>query len=160
MPSGLYFFATKKDLVDVFKCVDNDIKIDYFEAEYYSSPNNIPRYSFSTIPNLGISINGDHAERLLYAIISSIQIFSHEVIQNSETKYSVLGDNHNIITIWPGGLYKNECLIEGRIDMLYNPTDEAIAIYKIFVKHFKRNFTKIRRYYMGTVVNLSPAYEH
>jgi hypothetical protein len=147
---GMLFFATENDLRKTLGCINDEFPMEFIEYEFYDSLDDIKRLTVDTIPNLGTSQYGSHVDRPMTVIRADEQIIADEVHQGDITRYTVKNIyNPGSVTMWLGGFYGTECLVEGRVDAL-NKTEEAQHLMKLFRKYFRRNSArKVGSHYIG-----------
>jgi hypothetical protein len=150
MSKEFFFYATKNDLLIGIQNFEETRPVDYIPVELYNDPN-IPKYeSINKYESLGINYSGNHQSELLLILDKGIRVNVRGVSQQrGGIKYAFdQSNNHTSIVFWPGGIYKNECLINGHVNTI---SDDRISLelYKEFRKKVTKGFKKIKGYYFG-----------
>ena len=151
MSKHIPFFATKEDLLPVLKSVEALFDIQY--AQCIRVPETgVPIYpSAEMIPDLSIAHIGDQNHNPFYMLIESgVMPITYSVKQRRGGVNVFLNQSSHLrsIVLIPGGIYGDNCIIAGDAS---NISEEAWArdLYKAFAKAIRKDFKKIRAYYIG-----------
>jgi len=152
----LLFFATKDDIIQVFKILENTKSFHFVLLN--NIPNGVP-YIYSSITeleNLSISMFGDTNQEKAYLIIQkNISPIIRKVEQyNGEIKYIIDQYSHpDSILFKAGGIFGDfECIISGQISTISN-TEWSQKMYASLSKEIKKQFKKSKPYYIGESIS-------
>ena len=151
MAKEVFFFFTKKDIINVIENVEQILSLKYVEAKSYSSDKANEYVSLVEYKKLGINKSGDHQTESFLVVDEAYKIVKREVRQfDGSTKYFVNQmNNEESILLWPGGIFDNKYLICGHIGTVYQ-NEKSKQIFNAFQKAIKNQCkTKVGRYYLG-----------
>jgi hypothetical protein len=152
MTRRFFFFATKRDLLEILTEMEKTKKVQYIENKIYDKQKYTIHKSIIEFKDLGINKTGDHNSPMYLVIGSTDSIISEAVRQSGtgETKYFInSSDNKGSINFNPGGFYGNEYLIHGQVTTLNYADKKAEELYKIFKKAFSKKCKKIKNWHFG-----------
>lgn len=152
---ALIFFATRDELIDIFKDVSKKIDFKLFRIDDIHN-NQIEVYeSIDEIEDIGISIAGDQLLGKHYLLIpKNKEPKRRKVILrsgNGLTYHADQGNNPSSVLLMPGGVYKNyEAIISGEINTV-SKDEWSQELYKILSKEFKKKFKRINVPYVSPI---------
>jgi hypothetical protein len=140
------FYATASDMQPGLAKIEQSMPLEYVRAGMFPTGDIIRYPSARAIPNLGISPKGQGAtiDGHNYIVVpSGASIVVEEVPQRRGGLNFVIDHRQNPSVIFrPGGMFGRDCLVAGEVGT--PRTDEiSLAIWKLFSKHFFREFVKI-----------------
>lgn len=151
MSQHIPFFATKEDILPVLKSIEALFDIQY--AQCIRVPETgVPTYpSAEMIPDLSIAHAGDQNHNPFYMLIESgVTPITYSVKQRRGGVHVFLNQSSHLrsIILVPGGLHGDNCVIAGNASNI--STDPwARDLYKFVAKAIRKEFTKVRSYYVG-----------
>lgn len=146
------FFATKNDLLGVLQlaCEKMDFSLSCLSAE--SGSIHVYRDA-RNIDDLSIAKHGDQNHEPLYMLVEpEVEPATRKVEQRSGgVKVFFDQSSHPVsVSLRAGGVMDSlNCIIAGQIGTISN-TDWSNELYKILFSSFKKRFTKIKSFYVGT----------
>ena len=143
---ALIFFATRDELIDIFKDVSKKIDFKLFRIDDIHN---------NQIEDIGISIAGDQLLGKHYLLIpKNKEPKRRKVILrsgNGLTYHADQGNNPSSVLLMPGGVYKNyEAIISGEINTV-SKDEWSQELYKILSKEFKKKFKRINVPYVSPI---------
>jgi hypothetical protein len=148
----LSFFATKNDLLKALEAVTS--KADFVFVCMSRSENSLPVVyeTANAIPDFAVALHGDlNKEDFCLLIEPNVEPKVREVEQrNGGVKYFLDQGSHPIsVVLKPGGVLNDaECIISGQIGTI-SQDKWSEEIYKIISASFRKQFTKIKSFYVG-----------
>ncbi|MEW6079175.1 MAG: hypothetical protein AB1724_15310 [Thermodesulfobacteriota bacterium] len=134
------FFATENDLNSLLERVSSKRAIQIIPCGLFDAPEIKPS---TEVSKLNPGSNYLVADRNL-----SVEIRAVPQRKGGE-KYAVDQlSNQKTVVLRPGGLVDARCLIAGQIGTTIEETT-SLEIYKLFVSELRRQFIKIKSYYVG-----------
>jgi hypothetical protein len=107
--------------------------------------------SSAHIPHVGCAMVGDHNREPFYLVIdSAIEAEARTVQQrNGETRFFFDQQlNPRSVVLKPGGVYQQTFIIAGQIGT-GTSAKESEDLLKVFAKELRRQFSKVKSYYVG-----------
>ena len=148
---SIHFFATKRDLEAILALVESQRHIKYTEAGMFDTPETTTFASGVQIPNLGLAPSGDHNLEPFWLITDANVKVEMEVVpqRRGGTRYGIdPGLNPESVVIWPGGVFKDSCVIAGQIGTsMINPT--SMELLNLFARAIRRQFKRIKSFFVG-----------
>jgi hypothetical protein len=146
-----FFFATHIDLQGVFATVEGDAPLSYYECGNYEIPTLHTYLAGLQIPHLGESESGGRAIRQLLVAEPEYQIRIEAVRQRRGGVLHFVDARRNpdVAILNPGGIFRDECVIQGEIAALANPSPKSRQIYRRFHRAMRFAFRRIDMYYVG-----------
>jgi hypothetical protein len=147
----LYFFATKADLELLLRPVESKKPLQFLVAGMFDSPNLDPMQSLLTSPNLGHLDVGDWNLAACYLVASRESSVEVRPVpqRRGGVKYAVDQlTNPSAIVFRPGGAFGETCLIGGQVGT-GSEDPSSLELFDTFRKEIRRQFTKIRSFYVG-----------
>ena len=151
MTRRFFFFATKKDLLEILTEMEKTTNVQYIKYKRYNNPDFIIHKSITEFENLGISKTGEHHSPW-YIVMDSTETIISEKKQFStgEIVYHVYPfHNKHSIDFSPGGFYGSELLVHGEVVTMYYEDKKVEELYKTFKKAFSKKCKKIHNWYFG-----------
>ena len=151
MTRRFFFFATKKDLLEILTEMEKTTNVQYIKRERYNKPDFIIHKSITEFEDLGISEFGDQGSPM-YIVMDSTETIISEKKQFStgEIVYHVYPvDNKHSIEFSPGGFYGSELLVHGEIGTMNYEYKKTEELYKTLKKAFSKKCKKIHNWYFG-----------
>jgi len=146
----IHFFALKDDLLPVLEAVEREIPIKYILM------GNFPKREFEAfssggqIPHLGQSpTESASSGRLFLVTRQAVPIEARSIETPSGIRYSL--DqlvNPDTVTLSPGGRWGEDVVLNGRVATA-SDTPLTRELMKIFNKVFRKQFSKIKAFYVG-----------
>ena len=117
MTRRFFFFATKKDLLEILTEMEKTTNVQYIKYERYNKPDFIIHKSITEFEDLGISKYGEHGSPMYIVMDPTETIVSEKrQLSTGEIVYHVFPvDNKHSIDFSPGGFYGSELLVHGEI---------------------------------------------
>jgi hypothetical protein len=144
-------FATRSDLEAGIRAVESTRKLQYVLCGLFDTPALIAYSSLLDVENLGTSQHGDHIRGKRFLVIGAFRQVDVRVVpqRRGGTKYAVDQEaNPGSITILPGGLFQNRCLLAGQIGTVADD-EEALALYRDFASLVTKGFKRVKTYKVG-----------
>ncbi|TIT19999.1 MAG: hypothetical protein E5W70_23130 [Mesorhizobium sp.] len=146
----IHFFALKDDLLPVLEAVEREISIKYIlmghfpETEFGSFSNRMQ------IPALGQSTTESASSGRSFLVTGhAVPIEVRPIKTPSGTRYSLDQlSNPDTVTFSPGGRWTEDVVINGRVATV-SDTPLAQELMKTFNRAFKKQFSKIKAFYVG-----------
>lgn len=151
MSKELFFFATKKDLLQNLVEFEKYFPVKYYRNGLFSCKDSIIEYpTITDIDNIGFNISGNHQSESYLIINRHDTINVREVqLERGGIKYSVSQiNNDNSIVLWPGGLFKEKYIICGHINTT-KLSSIAIELLNNYIKYLKKGYKKVKSFYVG-----------
>lgn len=152
MTRRFFFFATKRDLLEILTEMEKTTKIKYIKSEMYSKPEYKIYKSITEFEDLGINKTGDHSYPGYLVMDLEEPIIPHLSVlsKTGEPRYSIYQlENRQSIKFTPGGLYGSEYLIHGEVGTMWYEDEKSEELYKTFKKAFSKKCKKIKNWYFG-----------
>ena len=150
------FFATKDDIIKVFKVLESQVPCSFVLLDNIQKGKPYTYTSITELKDLSISIFGDINKEKSYLIIqNNISPILRKIKQHDgTTNYTIDQLSHpESVVFKPGGvLGKFECVISGQIGTISN-TEWSQKVYNILFKEVKKQFTKIKSFYIGDAIS-------
>ena len=144
------FFATERDLRQGLENFSTDGEYLFHLMEMLDEED-APRYMWMDIPDLGTPVANQSMLLPMYLVrIKDEEPIVQRVPQRrGGVKYTIeLVDNPGSIVFKPGGMYREECLLNGSV--YAETSDESSAkMYGHFRKTFFADFQKIKTFLVG-----------
>ncbi|MFV2059531.1 MAG: hypothetical protein ACC653_02540 [Gammaproteobacteria bacterium] len=148
------FFATKDDLIEVLIAVAT--KSSYHFASTSEVDDEIPNIytSVSELVDLSIAVFGDQNKEKTFLLISSdatLKVRKAEQRRGGKKYFLDQLSHPESVVLKPGGVFsEEECIIAGQVG---TTTDDkwSVDLYKILFSEFKKQFIKIKSFYVGTI---------
>ena len=151
MTRRFFFFATKKDLLEILTEMEKTTNVQYIKDERYNNPDFIIHKSITEFEDLGISKYGEHGSPM-YLVMDPTETIVSEKKQFStgEIVYHVypVNNKHSLI-FSPGGFYGSELLVHGEVATMNYEDKKTEELYKTFKKAFSKKCKKIHNWYFG-----------
>lgn len=147
-----HIFATKADLEALLRAIESNRELQFVKTGLFDSPVIHCLPTLLMDPDLGVAVTGDNNHEVDYLVAdrnASIEI--RAVSQHDGSiKHNVGDQRHSPKTILfrPGGVFNGNCLIAGRAATISDDL-VSLAIFKLFTKEIKRQFTKIQSFWVG-----------
>ena len=151
MTRRFFFFATKKDLLEILTEMEKTTNVQYIKHERYNNPDFIIHKSITEFEDLGISKYGEHGSPMYIVMDPTETIVSEKrQLSTGEIVYHVFPvDNKHSIDFSPGGFYGSELLVHGEIGTMNYEDKKTEELYKTFKKAFSKKCKKIHNWYFG-----------
>ena len=139
MSKEIYFFASKQDLYNIIKSVEQTTELQYVMTGAYDSLDIHVYNSLEEYNDLGIKKSGEHQSESFLVLEKNCNLNVREVKQfDGSVKYFVDQlQNEDSIVLWPGGIYGSQYLICGHAGTI-KVSDMSKKIFGIFQKSIKR----------------------
>ena len=146
---GIFFFATKDDMVPGLEVLEEAQNFKYIVPGLFDSPEVVEYISYKDLPGFGVSEKGNVEQMPRYLLVPiDAEVTAKEIPQRrGGVKYKV--DSKVCLYFKPSGIYQNEFLIPGEFSP--GEGDFSSAMYKAFRKEFIRNYEKVKVYSVGPV---------
>ncbi|RKR09271.1 hypothetical protein C8C83_0891 [Flavobacterium sp. 90] len=145
------FFGKKTDFQEILQEVESKKVLKYFQTGLFDEINIVNYNSLLDYRNLGNASFGSQGLNDCFLIIANDKELKIRSVPQRKggVKYAV--DqliNEESIIIEPGGVFKNDIFVAGRIGTV---KDDAFSkeLYNLFFSLIKRRFTKIGNCYVG-----------
>ena len=151
MTRRFFFFATKKDLLEILTEMEKTTNVQYIKYKRYNNPDFIIHKSITEFEDLGISKYGEQGSPM-YLVMDPTETIDSEKKQFStgEIVYHVYPvNNKHSIDFSPGGFYGSELLVHGEVVTMYYEDKKVEELYKTFKKAFSKKCKKIHNWYFG-----------
>ena len=151
MTRRFFFFATKKDLLEILTEMEKTTNVQYIKDERYNKPDFIIHKSITEFEDLDISKYGEHGSPMYIVMDPTETIVSEKrQLSTGEIVYHVFPvDNKHSIDFSPGGFYGSELLVHGEIGTMNYEDKKTEELYKTFKKAFSKKCKKIHNWYFG-----------
>lgn len=155
--SHILFFATKNDLLPILQLTESHAQLKYTRARTIKTPNPDVYLNALEIPNLGIASNESSICCDTYLVtFKGVQIRPRHIsVKEIDMRYAF--DqlyNPESITLTPGGLWKKDILLHGRVATASkHPT--AVKLMKLYSSAFRKKFVKIESFYVGAEAKIA-----
>ncbi|GIW82867.1 MAG: hypothetical protein KatS3mg105_4674 [Gemmatales bacterium] len=163
MTLGVNFFATREDILPGLRHIEQQLSVVFYDGDLLDTNDIVPILSLSDIETVGISQFGNHCLDKVYEIVpTESKMTVREVIQykgwgrgrrtpeNQIIKYQLVHAEEPFSSVGfrPGGLYKDECLIDGAV---WNGGEgrESLAFYRQIRKILLKGFKHVNEYWLG-----------
>jgi hypothetical protein len=149
--NSLHFFATRRDLEGVLQAIESYHPVVYVKAGISRLPEVQRVSSGLDIPGLGVATAGDQNQQQWYLVTEPrVEVEIESIPQRRGGMRFAIDQQKNphSIAFRPGGVFKGKCIIPGQV----GSCSENIAskeLLNLFVKEFRRQFTRIKSYYVG-----------
>ncbi|MCP4490071.1 MAG: hypothetical protein GY820_22550 [Gammaproteobacteria bacterium] len=148
------FFAAQDDLIGVLVAVA--AKTSYQFVNAIDIDDGLPSVytSVSELPDLSVAVFGDQNKEKIFLLIPSGAKPSVRKVEQHRggVRYFLDQLSHpESVVLRPGGVFgESECIIAGQVG---TTSDEkwSVDLYKIFFSEFKKQFIKIKSFYVGKV---------
>ena len=148
---SIHFFATERDLKAVLAAVESQRRIKYTEAGMFDTAETTTFASGLQIPNLGLAPSGDHNLEPFWLITDGGANVEVKGVpqRRGGIRYGIdPGLNPESVVIWPGGVFKDSCVIAGQIGTaMMNPT--SMELLNLFKREIRRQFKRIKSFFVG-----------
>ena len=153
MPKNHFsFFATEDDLVEVLEAVASKNSFQFIRTD--NIKNKVPwtYKSVTSIKDISLTEFGDHVRGKNYLLIHSMKEPNTRQVEQSKGGVKYFLDqlsNPESVEFRPGGIFGDfECIIDGQIGTVTD-NEWSTELYKALLTEFKKQFTKIRSFYVG-----------
>lgn len=147
-----HFFATPEDLLPVFASVETRNRLAYTLMDHIDSPRVVSFLSASEIPTLFQPSPADSSINCpAYLVTRADQPISvRELPSSAGTRRWAIDqlDNPESTVLWHGGMYGEGVLLSGRVATA-STSPTARSLQRAFDSAIKKQFTRIRSYYVG-----------
>lgn len=144
------FYATSVDMEPGLAAIERSMAVEYVRAGIFSikAPARFP--SAMGIPDFGLFRNRRTAGQHNYLVVpAGAEIMVEEVQPRRGGVAYVVDHRANPSVIFrPGGMFESKCLIAGEVGTPLTD-DASLAIWKLFTKHFWREFVAVGQYRVG-----------
>lgn len=143
MSKDLFFFGTKGDILSIFYEAEKNLSLRYVESGLFEENNSLIYYSIDSIPGLGINTSGEAISKSYLVLSKKEELTVRDVLQRNGTMNYAIDqlENPDTTVFWPGGIYEDKYLIQGRLASISDSSrskDLQKEITKIIKKKFKR----------------------
>jgi hypothetical protein len=146
----IHFFALKEDILLVLGAIERDAKLQYTRMGLFSAPAKDSFEEGGGIPSLGEATTDSASSGQSFLVAkSSYQIGIRPIKVGIENRYAI--DqlmNQDTVVFSHGGLWSKDFVISGRVSTV-SDSIEAQWLMKRFGSAFKRNFSKVKAFYVG-----------
>jgi hypothetical protein len=147
----MHFFATRADLVPVFRDVESKSEFRYSLCASHDCPSLKQYNSGLAIPTLG-QANRESAIACAAYLVTPVgeEVSIEPVRQNAGGVRYVVDQRANSDSIWfqSGGIWTDEILLNGRV-VTCSRSSESRRILGIFERRFRKLFAKRQAFYVG-----------
>jgi hypothetical protein len=150
--SQVLFYATAQDLGGVLSPLEAQKALQYTLAGLFRSKELQTYLSYRDIPDFGRAFHRSAVASPRYLVsLKGTAVRIRDVPQNSGgVRFAVdLLLNEDSIAFSPGGRYRDDVMLYGMIGTLSPPTAAAKNLYTFVAKAFRKNFQKVREYFVG-----------
>jgi hypothetical protein len=147
------FYAVTEELKKTLENIESKEKIKYVESGSIDTLERVCYYTYSEIPNLGISNNGNITGQHSYLVTTVNNDFHITSIPQRKGGIMYCADfsnNPSSITFTPSGEYMNCCLIYGMVWCYEKENELSQYLYKLFFDQFKKGFKSIKSFRVST----------
>jgi hypothetical protein len=148
----IHIFATKADLEKLLQAIESKQELQFVRAGLFDSPTLNRVTTLLNDTNLGIATKGDNNHETRYLVAGQKESIKIETVpqHGGGTKYAIGSQKVNPKTIifWPGGVFGETCVIAGSAGTI-SEDEASLAIFKLFSKEIKQQFSKIKSFYVG-----------
>jgi hypothetical protein len=145
------FYATASDMEPGLAKIEQSTPLEYVRAGMFHSKD-VARYASAlAIPHFGVSQTGRlaAADHNYIVVPKGASIVVQEVPQRRGGIRYVIDHRENPSVVFrPGGMFGKDCLIAGELGTP-RADEVSLAIWKLFSRHFFREFVKIGLYRVG-----------
>ena len=151
MTRRFFFFATKKDLLEILTEMEKTTNVQYIKDERYNKPDFIIHKSITEFEDLGISEYGEQRDSMYIVMDLTETIISEKrQLSTGEVIYLIYPfHNKHSIDFSPGGFYGSELLVHGEVATMNYEDKKTEELYKTFKKAFSKKCKKIHNWYFG-----------
>lgn len=148
------FFSTQNDLVDVLVAVAAKASYQFVNASDIEDESPSIYTSVSELPDLSVAVFGDQNKEKIFLLIPSGAMPNVRKVEQRRggEKYFLDQLSHpESVVLRPGGVFgESEHIIAGQVG---TTSDEkwSVDLYKILASEFKKQFIKIKSFYVGKV---------
>ncbi|MDM5272198.1 hypothetical protein PGH07_08395 [Sulfurovum sp. zt1-1] len=149
---AIIFFATKDELIDIIEEAFLDIDFKLYRIDDIQNNEAEVYQSIEEVPDIGISIAGNHVLDKRYLLIPSNQEMAIESIALKKGGFNYnadQGNNPDSVLFEPGGVYKDyEAIISGQISTI-SESEWSLKLFNNLSSKIKKKFTPIKSYYVS-----------
>ena len=151
MTRRFFFFATKKDLLEILTEMEKTTNVQYIKCKRYDNSNFIIHKSITEFEDLGISKYGEHNSPWYLVMDPTETIISEKrQLSTGEVIYLIYPfHNKHSIDFSPGGFYGSELLVHGEVATMNYEDKKTEELYKTLKKAFSKKCKKIHNWYFG-----------
>lgn len=148
------FFATKDDLIEVLTAVATKTSYHFVSANDIDDETPSVYTSVSELADLSIAVFGDQNKEKTFLLIASDakpKVRKLEQRRGGEKYFLDQLSHPESVVLRPGGVFSEaECIIAGQVG---TTTDDkwSVDLYKILFSEFKKQFIKIKSFYVGKI---------
>jgi hypothetical protein len=141
------FYATKNDLLPVLSSIEKNFEIRYIQTGLVDQNMPIIYNDSGSINDLGIASYESAIRCTRYLIFPK---YENVKISELPGQRKVIDQmlNPNTVEFSPGGIWQDDILLYGRFASASN-SSFSISLMKLLHFNIKKNYTKIRAYYVG-----------
>ena len=147
---SINLFATKDDWHNLLAAVEERLAVAYvLGGRHTEPPGRID--TFREFGNLGSASSGNASSEQIYLCLSAdaeIQLRSVEQRNGDQIKFVDQQSNPDSIALKPGGKFGENIIIAGQIGIV-SETDWSLQTFSTFQKEVRKQFEKIKSYYVG-----------
>jgi hypothetical protein len=151
--SQTLFYATARDLSGELSSLEAQKDLQYTLAGMFNSKELQTYSSYRDIPDLGRAFHRSAVANRRYLLSPKARAMRVEDVPqySGGILFSVsLKLNEDSIVFSPGGRYRVDVMLYGMVGTLSPPpTAAAKSLYTFVAKAFRRNFHKVREYFVG-----------
>ena len=147
----ILFYATAGDLLPILKLVEDQVQLKYTRFGTIASSSPDAYLSALDIRNLGIASKESSINCDTYLIGSRETKIRAEqpIIINGKLRYAFNQlYNPETVTLTPGGWWKENILLHGRVATA-SKHPSSLKLMKLYANAFRKQFIKIKSFYMG-----------
>ena len=151
MSKSINIFSTRSDLASVVTAVELRHPLEYAVAGMFDEPPSTLKGSITDLEDFGIANSSDQNHNHCYlAYPCGTTLVVRPVPQRKGgTKYAVDQlENPQSVSIVPGGVFDNSCVIAGQIGTTSNDA-LSLELANLFAREVRKQFSRIRSYYVG-----------
>jgi hypothetical protein len=144
------FFATRQDLLDVLQSVEENSPLYYVRWGHYPSPT-APTYSSAAeVPDLGTPSRPRRGEDRYFVFPRWVPLIFREVNRSAGPPKFETQPPANVpwAHLHSGGLYGEECLVEGIVESPLTGREE-LRLFDTLSRAIRRRFTRVQSSKMG-----------
>ncbi|WP_018756446.1 hypothetical protein [Paenibacillus terrigena] len=155
MSNEILFFASKSDIEAVLQNIESAYLLKYVRCGLFDNEYVKVYDSALDIEGLGYSESGNVSNQSYLVLERTTPLNIRSVPQQrGGVKYAIdQMENKTSFIFAPGGLYRDEYIIFGRISTV-NSVPEELKVFKEFTKKMIKMFSKVGRYYIGPEAKL------
>jgi hypothetical protein len=150
MGRSITFFATKQDLLAVLQSVEEGSPMYYVRWGYYPAPT-APTYSSAAeVPDLGTPTRPDRGEDRYFVFPRWVPLIFREVNRRSGPTAFETEPPANVpwVHLHSGGLFGDECLVEGIIESPLTGREE-LRLFDTLSRLIRKRFIRVESSKMG-----------